>query len=168
MPEIRVEPETIELLGKFARPFEDHDTVVRRVIELASAAGDPKVEGRGGQSRMESVKTNGSEPNVGQNRRVFQAGRGWVLPAGLKLRSRYRGSVVEAEVTEAGIEYCGCLYQTVSAAATAVKELAGVRPPNSNTNGWVFWSYTDPATGRWRPLEDFRRNATPSDRPTHL
>lgn len=168
MPEIRVEPETIELLGKFARPFEDHDTVIRRVIALANVAGDPDVEGPGGQSRRVTSTANGADADPGQSRRVFQAGRGWVLPSGLKLRSRYRGSVVEAEVTEAGIEYCGCLYQTVSAAATAVKELAGVRPPNSNTNGWVFWSYTDPATGRWRPLEDFRRNATPSDRPTHL
>ena len=67
----------------------------------------------------------------------------------LKLRARYRGRFVRAQVRNDGqIRFAGKLYASPSAAAAACRGRA--------SNGWTFWEY-ERARGDWVRLDELRR-----------
>ena len=75
---------------------------------------------------------------------------GVYLPAGTKLRhiAKRSGERFDAVVEDGGIEYSGEIYLSPSKAAVAA---AG-----SARNGWIFWEFLDPMTGRWKLLDALR------------
>jgi hypothetical protein len=67
----------------------------------------------------------------------------------LKLRARYNGKLVRAQVRGDGqIRFAGELYESPSAAARACRGRA--------SNGWTFWEY-ERARGDWVRLDELRR-----------
>ena len=77
--------------------------------------------------------------------------RGGSIPIGARLRSRYKGKIYEALVTDHGIEYEGRKYGSPSEAAGAVT--------STNVNGWRFWQFQLPGATSWRDLSELRRDA---------
>ena len=70
------------------------------------------------------------------------------LKEGLKLRSRFKGRMLEAEVRNGKIHYDGREYTSPSGAAVAAT--------GTSVNGWRFWQYLDGTSGGWRPLTVLR------------
>ena len=79
----------------------------------------------------------------------------------LKLEKEYKGRHLEAEVKPDGtIVFDGEAYRSLSlAAAFARKSVIGVPPGRKypQTNGWVFWKYRDPETGRLAEIDVLRQ-----------
>lgn len=69
----------------------------------------------------------------------FWSAAGASFPLGLWLRASYLGREYYALVTPQGIEFNGRLYGSSSAAAIAVKQVAGKSGASAVTNGWYFW-----------------------------
>lgn len=89
--------------------------------------------------------------------RVFwKSSRGDVLPVGTELRATYLGKTFTAQVERPGIRFHGKLYDNLSPAAIAAKNLAGTKGKAASTNGRDFWKFQDPATGQWVPVSVLR------------
>ena len=78
------------------------------------------------------------------------------LPRGLRLRNIYKGVVVMAEVIVDGkIIFDGQTYESPSMAAVAAIQSLGSK--RKTQNGWSFWKFVDPETGKERPIDIFRK-----------
>jgi hypothetical protein len=79
----------------------------------------------------------------------------------LKLEKEYKGEHLEAEVQQDGtIVFDGETYRSLSlAAAFARKSIIGAPEGRKypQTNGWVFWRYHDPVTGRLEEIDVLRQ-----------
>ena len=87
---------------------------------------------------------------------VWRMGGRVAIPAGTKLRARYRKREFMATVTPEGIEFDGAIYDTPSAAGIAVKEFAGTHGQAARTNGWTFWEMQEAKSGSWVPINSLR------------
>ena len=81
--------------------------------------------------------------------------KGVHLIEGLKLRKKYKGRMLEAEVKDGHILYDGKSFTSPSGAA--------VEATGHSVNGWRFWEFFDESAGTWRPLSILRRGRTVSD-----
>jgi hypothetical protein len=79
----------------------------------------------------------------------------------LKLEKEYKGRHLEAEIQQDGtIVFDGKTYRSLSLAASYARKSiigapAGRKYPQ--TNGWVFWKYHDPVTGRFEEIDELRQ-----------
>ena len=73
---------------------------------------------------------------------------GVLLKNGLKLRKRFKGRMLEAEVRNGAIHYNGRTYTSPSGAA--------VTATGTPVNGWRFWQYYDETSGAWKILSSLR------------
>ena len=72
------------------------------------------------------------------------------LPAGMKLRKYFKGSLLQAEVHDGFIEYNGKRYTSPSGAAV---DAAG-----GSVNGWRFWEYLDTKSNTWKVIDTLKGN----------
>lgn len=92
-----------------------------------------------------------STPSLDQKR---ESKSGWMLkagvwlPEGTKLRAKYKGKMIEAEVIGNGLKCKGENYRSPSAAACAAT--------GTSVNGWHFWDFFDDSSGTWRPISSLR------------
>jgi hypothetical protein len=87
------------------------------------------------------------------NNSVSQSGyinwKGVNFRDGLKLRKKYQGKIINAEVKD-GKFYClGQFFDSPSA--------AGVHATGTSVNGWIFWEYLDENSGSWKLLDNLRK-----------
>lgn len=79
----------------------------------------------------------------------------------LKLEKEYKGRHLEAQVQQDGtIVFDGEAYKSLSLAASfARKSIIGAPEGRKypQTNGWVFWKYRDPETGRLEEIDVLRQ-----------
>lgn len=87
---------------------------------------------------------------------LWKSSRGDVLPVGTELKGTYLGKIFTAQVERAGIRFHGKLYDNLSPAAIAAKNLAGTKGKAASTNGRDFWRFQDPTTGQWIPVSALR------------
>lgn len=87
---------------------------------------------------------------------LWKSSRGDTLPVGTKLKGIYLGKTFTAQVEPAGISFNGKLYNNLSPAAIAAKNLVGTKGKAANTNGRDFWKIQDPTTGKWVPVSVLR------------
>lgn len=86
----------------------------------------------------------------------WRSSRGDVLPIGMELQGTYMGKTFTARVEHGGIRLHETLYDNLSPAAIAVKNLAGKTGKAANTNGRDFWKFQNPITGQWVPVSTLR------------
>ena len=78
----------------------------------------------------------------------FWESEGVRFPVGMKLEHRFRdGRVVEATITQRGVEYHGTIYSGLSPAGAAITK--------TSVNGWLFWFYRD-ESGRLAAADTLR------------
>jgi hypothetical protein len=78
------------------------------------------------------------------------------LPEGLKLAATYKGKAFYAEVIFGQwISFSGQVYYSPSAAAVAAIRITGSR--RETQDGWLFWTYEDPQTGRAKVIDELRK-----------
>lgn len=141
MKNILISPENFERLQRLARPFvDDPDAVIGKLLD--------NWESETKAPHKASLKKDDDN--------YFVTSRGERLKVGLQLRALYRGKVYDAVVHKEGILIAGVYYGSPSAAAIAVKASAGKVGNAALTNGWMFWSCIDDATGHFRPLNQLR------------
>lgn len=133
-----------ERLQKLAAPLVDTtDTVIERLLDY-----------------WDTRPTNSSTPPANSNstatHTLWKSSRGDVLPVGIELRGAYLGKTFTAQVERAGIRFHGKLYDNLSPAAIAAKNLAGTKGKAANTNGREFWRFQDPTSGQWVPVSVLR------------
>ena len=123
---IEVDIDVYKYIQKYRSSFsESENDILRKIFGLDETAVDPKYS----DARDMVVKNT-------------------VLRHGLKLRTRYMGKLVEAEVVN-GRSLCdGQAYNSPSGAAVGVT--------GNNVNGWRFWQYYDEATDTWKSLSILR------------
>lgn len=80
---------------------------------------------------------------------VWKSGRGDVLRVGAELKGECLGKAFSATVEANGLRFEGGLYESLSAAAVAAKELLGRTGRAASMNGRTFWKIRDPKSGRW-------------------
>lgn len=132
-----------ERLQKFAAPLVDTtDTVIERLLDYWEANSD-----RGGTS----TKSNSTVTSE-----LWKSSRGDTLPVGTELRGTYLGKTFSARIERAGIRFEGGLYNNLSPAAMAAKNLTGTKGKAASTNGRDFWKFQDPTTGQWIPVSVLR------------
>ena len=79
------------------------------------------------------------------------------LPIGLNLIKRYKGTLLRAEVVEnQRVKFNNVVY-SVSGAAVAAIQSTGVNRPTED--GWRFWNYIDPVTGKENLLDKLRKSS---------
>jgi len=100
-------------------------------------------------------KTQINQPGVAK---YFVCSRGERLPIGTKLRAIYRRREFEAHVDASGIVFEGNRYNNPSLAGIEAKRSHGAVGKAANTNGWTFWEYFDAVSGRWKSLDEWRKN----------
>jgi hypothetical protein len=135
--------QTIELplslyrrLQSLACPLEDtSSTVIERLIDFY-------------------VQSHGAPPSDAPGNYVTS--RGERIPIGLELSAFYKKEHITATVTEDGILCEGRYYMHPSGAAVEVKRQRGLSEKSAQTNGWLFWFYTN-AANRRVVLETLRR-----------
>lgn len=66
------------------------------------------------------------------------------LPVGTQLRRKYKGQEYVATVQLNGLELNGKLHNSLSAAGYAVT--------GYNLNGWDFWQFLNPQSGKWEAI----------------
>jgi len=132
-----------ERLQKLAAPLVDTtDTVIERLLSFWESRSTEKATPINSSSTATSV--------------FWKSSRGDALPVGMELRGPYLGKTFTAQVERGGIRFHGKLYENLSPAATAAKNLAGTKGKAANTNGRDFWKFQDPATGQWVPVSVLR------------
>lgn len=125
-----------ERLQKLAAPLVDTtDAVILRLLDYWDAR--PTDSARPENSNSESTHA------------LWRSSRGDTLPVGIELRGAYLGKTFIARVERAGIRFDGKLYDNLSPAAIAAKNLAGTKGKAANTNGREFWRFQDPTSGQW-------------------
>jgi len=141
---ILISPENFERLQRLARPFvDDPDAVIGKLLDCWESETKPP------------AKKNPKE----ETGDFFVTSRGEQLKVGLQLRSLYQGKVYDAVVHKEGILIAGVYYGSPSAAAIAVKASTGKVGNAALTNGWLFWSYIDETTGRFKPIGGIRNQS---------
>jgi hypothetical protein len=68
-----------------------------------------------------------------------------------EFRATYKGVEYRATITEAGIEYDGAIYKSVSGAAHAVT--------GTQVNGWRFWECRRPGQTKWILIDEVFKKA---------
>ena len=86
---------------------------------------------------------------------------GLIVPP-LQVEKRYKGASLEATIVQSGqVVWGGTSYDSLSyAAGMARKSVIGAaegRAACPPTNGWVFWQYRDPETGRLCYIDELRQ-----------
>ncbi len=83
---------------------------------------------------------------------------GTVIPNGVRLRMRFRGSeYTYAEVRDGKIWIGRKAFDSPSAAAGAVAQSRGAKGTAASLNGWLYWEFETPrGSDRWRPLDSLR------------
>lgn len=71
------------------------------------------------------------------------------LPLGTQLRRRYKGEEFLATIEQDGLLFNDELYDSLSSAAITITK--------EDVNGWAFWNYQNPKSGRWEPIGTLRR-----------
>lgn len=79
-----------------------------------------------------------------------------ILPEGLKIHKEYKNIRLEAEIIENNkIIFNGKIYNSPSSAAVAAIQSTGSK--RSTEDGWRFWKYKDPKTGKEELLDELRK-----------
>lgn len=79
-----------------------------------------------------------------------------ILPVGLKIYKEYKNIRLEAEIIENNkIKFNGKIYNSPSSAAVAAIQSTGSK--RSTEDGWRFWKYKDPKTGKEELLDELRK-----------
>jgi len=79
-----------------------------------------------------------------------------ILPMGLKIYKEYKNIRLEAEIIENNkIKFNGKIYNSPSSAAVAAIQSTGSKRPTED--GWRFWKYKDPKTGKEELLDELRK-----------
>ena len=79
-----------------------------------------------------------------------------IFPVGLKIYKKYKNIRLEAEIIENNkIKFNGKIYNSPSSAAVAAIQSAGSKRPTED--GWRFWKYKDPKTGKEELLDELRK-----------
>jgi len=79
-----------------------------------------------------------------------------ILPAGLKIFKLYKNVSLEAEIIENNkIIFNGKIYNSPSSAAVAAIQSTGSN--RATEDGWRFWKYKDPKTGKEELLDELRK-----------
>lgn len=79
-----------------------------------------------------------------------------ILPVGLKIYKEYKNIGLEAEIIENNkIKFNGKIYNSPSSAAVAAIQSTGSKRPTED--GWRFWKYKDPKTGKEELLDELRK-----------
>ena len=85
-----------------------------------------------------------------------------ILKVPAEVECRYRNTTLKANIQEDGtVIFGGEHYDSLSTAAgMARKSVVGARPGRKypQTNGWIFWKYNDPKTGRLEEIDALRQN----------
>ena len=79
-----------------------------------------------------------------------------ILPKGLKIYKEYKNIRFEAEIIENNkIKFGGEIYNSLSSAAVAAIQSTGSN--RATEDGWRFWKYKDPITGKEKILDELRK-----------
>ena len=79
-----------------------------------------------------------------------------ILPVGLKIYKEYKNIRFEAEIIENNkIKFNGNIYNLPSSAAVAAIQSTGSN--RATEDGWRFWKYKDPKTGKEELLDELRK-----------
>lgn len=142
---ISVSKALFERLQKIAVPFVDTpEIVIQRLLDH----WDSHVTEQPRPSKVRSVATS----------ETWKSSRGDVLPVGTTLKSTYLGNSFVAQVERGGIRFQDKLYDNLSPAAIAAKNIAGTTGKAASTNGRDFWKLQDPITSQWIPVSALRPN----------
>jgi len=140
---VAISKPVFERLQKMAAPLVDTtSTVIERLIDYWEA--------------QSTEKTSVANSNFKATQPLWKSSRGDALPVGTELRGGYLGKSFTAQVERAGIRFQGKLYDSLSPAAIAAKNLAGTKGKAASTNGRDFWKFQDPTTGQWVPVSLLR------------
>lgn len=127
MSQISIDLDVYKAIQQRLESFNDTpNQVLRRVLKLGET-----------EERIPEIKK-------GQDMHI----KGVVLKHGLKLRKRFKGSMLEAQVTNGKILFGGTMYPSPSGAAVAAT--------GTSVNGWRFWEYCDENSGKWNALNRLR------------
>ena len=141
--QVSISKRVFDRLKALAEPLVDNtDSVIERLLDHWD---------HGSHSAPEIVKSISTVPLE-----YWVSARGDSLPVGMKLRGSYLNHTYKAEVERAGIRFNGDVFDSLSAAAIAAKQLAGTRGKAANSNGREFWRFQDPTSGRWTPVSALR------------
>jgi len=140
---VTISKPVFERLQKYAAPLVDTtDTVIERLLDYWEARPSSMVA----PANSNSIVTQAH----------WRSSRGDTLPVGTELRGSYLGKTFSAKIERAGVLFEGTLYNNLSPAAIAAKNLAGTRGKAASTNGRDFWKFQDPTTGQWIPISVLR------------
>jgi hypothetical protein len=134
--------------------------ITRQVFEGLQSLAEPLIDDPNSviEKLLNHWKT--YPPGIQENKTIYGelwvSARGEQLPVGLRLHAKYNGKNYEAEVIQSGISFQNEIFNSPSAAAIHVKNLAGLTGNSANTNGWKFWEFYDKKTEVWRSIESFR------------
>jgi len=85
-----------------------------------------------------------------------------LLKAPVEVECKYRKAILKANIQEDGaVIFGGESYNSLSAAAgMARKSIIGAPPGRKcpQTNGWIFWKYRDPQTGKQKEIDALRQD----------
>lgn len=141
--ELVISKQVFERLKALAEPLVDTtETVIERLLDCWDA--------------HKSEPTPPQNSNFKATESFWRSSRGDVLPVGMALQGTYMGNTFTARVERGGIRLHEMLYDNLSPAAIAVKNLAGTTGKAANTNGREFWKFQDPTTGQWIPVSTLR------------
>jgi len=140
---VAISKPVFERLQKLAAPLVDTtDAVIERLLDYWDARPAEKASPNNSNSTATQV--------------LWKSSRGDVLPVGIELRGTYIGKTFTAQVERGGIKFHGKLYDNLSPAAIAAKNLAGTKGKAASTNGREFWRFQDPTSGQWVPVSVLR------------
>lgn len=83
--------------------------------------------------------------------------KGGSVPAGTKLKARYKSRTYLAEIANGRVVWDGKAYSSLSDAAVAVIQSTGSN--RTTEDGWRFWFYLDQSDNKWKPLYGLRTAA---------
>lgn len=140
---VAISKPVFERLQRLAAPLVDTtDIIIERLLDYWEARPIEKTSPVNSPSVATTV--------------LWKSSRGDVLPVGTELRGTYLGKTFTAQVERTGIRFHGKLYDNLSPAAIAAKNLAGTKGKAASTNGRDFWRFQDPTTGQWVPVSVLR------------
>lgn len=132
-----------ERLQRHAAPLVDTtDTVIERLLDFWESHPTEKAAPLNSRSTATPA--------------LWRSSRGDALPVGTELRGTYLGKAFTAHVERGGIQFDGKLYDNLSPAAIAAKNLAGTKGKAASTNGRGFWKFQEPITAQWVPVSVLR------------
>ncbi len=142
---VTISKKIFERLQQVALPLVDTtDSVIGRLLDYWETHSDRRV------------------PHVisssAATQEFWRSSRGDTLPVGTELRGTYLGKTLTAQVERAGVRFEGDLFNNLSPAAIAAKNLVGTKGKAANTNGRDFWKFQDPTNGQWIPVSALRQN----------